>query len=112
MTRTQRLADYKVPFDFDGNLLLSPAGRSDVEWREVVVFDAGMRLVGLGRSRSNAHFILADADGCEYPVMTMDMAELLQHCDCVDGQIVGDVRWVTVKRGRGFGVRVVLREGS
>lgn len=87
----------QVPFDEYGNLQSYP---QNCIWRDCYEFRGAMRVIGIHRGRSAAHFILEDSDKYQYPMFMVKMLDVLKRGRVSEGVIRG--KWSFCKGGQNY----------
>lgn len=99
----QKIGNYKIPFDQNGNQLTYAAGWRDIEWRENDPFNDELTYVGYERGRSAAHLVFHTATGKRVTMFLGQFDRCAQHMN--GGKFKGTFRFV--KRGENYGVAMI-----
>lgn len=115
----KKIGDYPVPFDKSGSLLhftYSQPGETGgrygdwaAEWRENKPFTCKLTLDSMRSGRSAKYVIWQDDEGHSYPMFITDLLTLLQERSVVNG-VTYDNTWIVRKRGKNYGLALVVDE--
>ena len=102
-------ANYKIPFDKDGNQLHYPENTwcdgklESPVWRNNEIFEDVLEFETYSRGRSAAYFNFKRANGCGVTVFMTDMCDMIPRM--IEGHIVG--KFTFTKRGQNYGCKLV-----
>ncbi len=80
-------------------------GGAEIEWRDDPSFISVLYVDGMRRGRSAAYFMWRDGEGNTYPMFMKDMEDLLSR-SWVNHGATNLNRWIVVKRGTNYGIRM------
>ena len=90
----------RLPVDYSGTGLSNVRPGS---WRDNIPFPAQLRVIGMHRGHSSAHFLLENTDNSfQYVMFMTDMLDLIQNHTIVSGVVTGT--WAFTKRGQNYGI--------
>lgn len=98
-------ANYKIPFDEQGNQMDYPAiWSTNIDWRDNHEFSDGLVFESSGRGRSSVTFILRRiSDGKKVTMFLKDFTAMIPQM--VNGVASG--KFTFVKRGQNYGCQMV-----
>jgi hypothetical protein len=118
--------NYKIPFDFDGNLVEYDGARVrhptetntvqytsgprqvakyvDPQYKDNYIFEATLTFKSIHRGRSAAHFIVEDEHGHKYVMFMTDLLTVLENCKIDRGKV--HEHWTFIKRGKNYGIQL------